>query len=369
MKSKKQPIQIRFKRLANGNQSLYLDSYKDGKRKYEFLRLYLIPATTEQEKAQNKHTLQLAETILAKRIIALNEDGTGIHTARTNSKTMLLEYIDVVSKRKTENGLRYGYQISSLKYMVETYLNGKDIPMRLVDIRWVEKFVNFMLNDYSTKRVDKLKKQTAKNYYVLLKIVFKMALEEKIITSTPFPAKKPNVLKDYRNDVEYLTIDEVKTLEATPSKDDMAKNMFLFSCYCGLRYSDVIGLKWSNIVQENGKTYARIKIKKTGEWEKFKLNDKAMSYLPQMTNDVVFNQDFLLVTLNRHLKQWSKSAGITKNVHFHVARHTFATMLLTKGIDLYTVSKLLGHKDIATTQIYAKVIDEKKEQAVDVLND
>ena len=70
---------------------------------------------------------------------------------------------------------------------------------------------------------------------------------------------------------------------------------------------------------------------------------------------------------NQILKSWTKNAGINKNLTSHIARHTFATLSLSSGADLYTVSKLLGHKDIATTQIYAKIIDKKKEEAVDML--
>ena len=72
--------------------------------------------------------------------------------------------------------------------------------------------------------------------------------------------------------------------------------------------------------------------------------------------------------MNRALKRWATAAGITKNLTLHTARHTFATLMLTKGADLYTTSKLLGHREIGTTQIYAKIIDKKKENAVDLLN-
>ena len=72
--------------------------------------------------------------------------------------------------------------------------------------------------------------------------------------------------------------------------------------------------------------------------------------------------------MNRTLKLWAKRAGIEKNVTLHTARHTCATLLLSKGVDLYTVSKILGHSEISTTQIYAKIIDKTKENAVDKLN-
>jgi len=72
-------------------------------------------------------------------------------------------------------------------------------------------------------------------------------------------------------------------------------------------------------------------------------------------------------TVNDTLQHWAKVAGITKHISFHAARHTHATMMLTLGADLYTVSKLLGHKNIATTQIYAKIVDKKKEEAIGLI--
>ena len=69
----------------------------------------------------------------------------------------------------------------------------------------------------------------------------------------------------------------------------------------------------------------------------------------------------------RHLEHWAKAAGITKRMHFHVARHTFAMLLLSGGVDLFAVSGLLGHSNIATTQIYAKLTDTAKQSAIDKL--
>lgn len=76
-----------------------------------------------------------------------------------------------------------------------------------------------------------------------------------------------------------------------------------------------------------------------------------------------------LNTLTRLLKTWAHDAAIQKNVHFHMARHSFATIALANGADLYTVSKLLGHKEVTTTQIYAKVLDEGRKKAVDSIPD
>lgn len=150
------------------------------------------------------------------------------------------------------------------------------------------------------------------------------------------------------------------------------KRAFLFACYTGLRFSDLKKLTWGKIQPENGRHKLQYRQKKTGGFEYFPLSETANKLLKDDSNIINFpnKQVFKLPVLryyNYVLKQWAKKAGIGKHLSSHVARHTFATLALTNGVDLYTVSKLLGHRDIAATQIYAKIIDKKKEEAVDML--
>ena len=91
---------------------------------------------------------------------------------------------------------------------------------------------------------------------------------------------------------------------------------------------------------------------------------------PRIVNEIAPGVVFRLgaqQSIDKAIRQWVKRTGIDKNISFHCARHTFATLGLTCGIDLYTMSKLLGHRDIASTQIYAKIIDRKKMEAVAML--
>jgi len=110
---------------------------------------------------------------------------------------------------------------------------------------------------------------------------------------------------------------------------------------------------------------------KTQEDERMKLPSVARNIINeqktlQKGSDLVFN----LIdnkAVNKHLRRWVEAAGIKKKITFHCARHTFATMCLTNDVDIYSVSKLLGHKDLQSTQIYAKLIDKKKDEAIDKL--
>ena len=167
---------------------------------------------------------------------------------------------------------------------------------------------------------------------------------------------------------EYLTIEELKQLISTECKYEIMKQAFLFSCLCGLRVSDIRKLKWSDLQKSGERIRIEIKMQKTKEPLYLPISDEALKWLPGEAKD----DDLIFPlthegTINNILQKWAKAAGVTKHISFHVARHTHATMMLTLGADLYTVSKLLGHKNIATTQIYAKVVDKKKEEAVSLI--
>lgn len=110
-------------------------------------------------------------------------------------------------------------------------------------------------------------------------------------------------------------------------------------------------------------------MQKTREPLTIKLNKQAVSWLPKKNGTKeVFDLPFYNSIINDNLKRWAKSAGIEKSICFHMSRHTFATMELTLGADLYVVSKLLGHHDLSVTQIYADIINKKREEAVDLMD-
>ena len=155
-----------------------------------------------------------------------------------------------------------------------------------------------------------------------------------------------------------MTIEEVRALIATPMKNEAIKQAYLFSCFCGLRISDIIGLRWKDVFVDRGQYRLAVSMQKT----------KEPIYLPlSPADDYVFDLPSPTM-INLLLKPWAKAAGIDKRFSFHTARHTFATMMLTLGADLYTTSKLLGHADVKMTQVYAKIINQKKDDAVNLVN-
>ena len=149
------------------------------------------------------------------------------------------------------------------------------------------------------------------------------------------------------------------------------KNAYLFSCFCGLRISDIIGLKWKNVYIDNGQYRLEVVMQKTKEPIYLPLSQEALRRLPGHGEKTAEDRVFDLSSptyINVILKPWAKAAGIDKHFTFHTARHTFATMMLTLGVDLYTTSKLLGHSDVQVTQVYAKIVNRKKDEAVNLVN-
>ena len=157
----------------------------------------------------------------------------------------------------------------------------------------------------------------------------------------------------------------------TPCNDEQTKMAFLFACFCGLRLSDIKDLKWKDIKSgEDGTVVSKIQVK-TQQSIIVPLSANALEWLPDRGDvkgeDLVFTLPSHF-SINRSVKKWARDAEIEKNVTFHLSRHTFATTLLTLGADIYTTSKLMGHKNLRTTQIYAEVVNKKKVEAVNLMD-
>jgi integrase len=203
--------------------------------------------------------------------------------------------------------------------------------------------------------------------------VINSAIADEITTGNPFKQIKPeNKPRKHEAEVCYLTIDEVNSLVKTPCYYPNIKNGFLFSCFSGLRFSDVKGLTWEKLQKgSDGNMFINYAQKKTKKQEYLPLSKEAIKYLPERETAADSDNVFKFPSggyVNLQLKQWAFAAGLSKKITFHVARHTNATLLLSLEVPIETVSKILGHSDIRTTQIYAKVIDKSKRDAVDKLD-
>mgnify|MGYP002615400581 FL=1 len=382
----KEPVRIRFKQLSNGNQSIYLEyytgdvirkeNYVGGKRKYEFLKLYLIPERTREDKAKNEATLALAKAIQSKRIVEVQNDAHGFQNTN-KSRVNLLDYLENIGKQSAEQGSRnYARTVLNTVRALRLF-RGDYIAFRDVDKEFLSEFTDYLrqmpkASKYGVlKAGGRLSNNSVVSYYGTLRTAINRAYKEGIITVNP--TKEFDFASKVRQEPsrrEYLTLDELKTLINTECRHEIVKRAFLFSCLCGLRVSDIRKLRWCDLQRSGGRVRIEITMQKTKEPLYLPISDEALKWLPERGE--ANGSDFIFPlthegTVNDTLQHWAKVAGITKHISFHVSRHTHATMMLTLGADLYTVSKLLGHKNIATTQIYAKIVDKKKEEAIGLI--
>ena len=150
------------------------------------------------------------------------------------------------------------------------------------------------------------------------------------------------------------------------------KNAFLFSIYTGLRWSDINNLTWDQIKFTANSGYSlHFNQQKTKGVEYLPIPNKALTFVGVLQNNSerVFKGLKYSAWHNLKIREWMMNAGITRKITFHSARHTYATLLLTKKIDIYVVSNMLGHKNIKTTQVYAKVVDQRKIEAIKIFDE
>ena len=368
----KEPIKLRVKHLANGNKSIYLDMYMNGKRKYEFLKLYIIPEYNKSDRVRNSETLKFANPIKAQRNIELQNQSHGFKINKT-SHIKLTDYIQSVAEKKSENEVRKTV-LHAVVYHLRRY-NPNDIQLSRIDKDYILGFLDYLktAKQTHTKKEKLLHVNTQVYYYKMLRYCLNYAVSEELISANPMnKIKNEEKPHKHRTEREYLTIDELRKLAQTPFYNGLLKKAFLFSCFCGLRHSDIIALTWGDIeMDDDGNFRLYIIQKKTKEAISLPLSQEAIKQLPKREDakedDIIFKKLITLGRTNEILPKWAEQAGIKKHITFHTARHTHATMLLTLGVDLYTVSKLLGHTNIQTTQIYAKLVDESKKKAIDLI--
>lgn len=368
----KEPIRLRFKKLANGSKSIYLDQYQNGRRSYEFLKLYLVPEVDEASRLQNGNTLQAANAIKAQRIIDLTNGEAGISKASQRSKMLLVEWMRSYSKKKLDTGQSAAFSIQidkAIKHLVK--YGGDKVTLRDVDKEYCLGFIDY-LNKCRNQSGELMAKVTTAGYFRCLNCALNRAVKEEFIPYNPITKiGSDQRIKIPESTREYLTVDEVKTLMTSPCINEKVKQAYLFSCFCGLRYSDVKSLTWGDVIQEGDLMRVRIVMVKTQKTLYLPLSREAQRWMPERGCKADSEKVFVLPSaayINIVLRTWAQNSGVMKHVTFHTARHTFATLELTADADIYTVSKLLGHTQVRTTQIYAKIVDKKKEDAVNRLS-
>ena len=371
MKSK-EPIKLRRRKTASGLISLYLDIYAEGRRTYEFLKMYLVEEKTRADKEKNRQTLLMAEAVRAKRIVELRNGEFGFKNKM--NKVLFFDYYRKLCNERlggTESRGNWGNWFSCLHHL-ERYEKRADITLQEITSDWVKGFKDYLdseaiawEHDFRKRKKDKLLSRNSKmSYFNKLKACLNQAFEEGIIEKNP--CKGIEGFKAEEGTRMYLTIEEVRKLADTECDYPKIKAAFLFSCLTGLRRSDVVRLRWGDVYAHGDFTRIIFRQKKTSGQEYLDIPKQAEELMGKRgdADEYVFSDIHSPSCTNNTIKLWVARAGIDKEITFHSARHTFATMMLDLGTDIYTVSKLLGHKQLSTTQIYTKVLDKNKQAAV-----
>lgn len=372
--------------LSSGKVALYLYSCYNGKPSRISMGNLLEIEHTPAIKAHNEEIMRMART----KADLLNADAereeNGFRPI-AKSKAPLISYtLRIADEALSKTGNKHGYYYSlrSLAAHLETF-RGEKIKISDVDKKFITNFVAYLRND--AKNINYLRAEdedkrrnvglsvnSQHRLFANLHYVIKKALKAGIIAHDPFhgldDSDKP---KEKTGTREYLTVNEVKKLINTPVKNDMVRRAFLFSCFCGLRWSDVYHLRWCDLKTDDVGFFADVVMIKTDKPVKAYISDTGAKWLPERPADA--NDTDMVFKLPKNdytniiIRQWAKDAKIKKTVSFHVSRHTAATMLLNLEVPLEIVANQLGHGKISTTQIYAKILGKTQKAAIDKQNE
>ena len=285
------------------------------------------------------------------------------------SKCDFIKYFEDLRDKRHQNSsksirVNWDREVKLMKMFTE----GKPMIFSTIDMNLLEDYKNFLINaPQGGSKKGTITRNTASTYFS----IFKAGLHQEFIDgylTVDIAAKAKNIAYSDKQR-EYLTIDELNTLAATPCDRPIMKRASLFSALTGMRHSDIQKLKWKEIIKDGEHYRILFTQQKTKGVQYMPISDQAYQLCGERgePDRLVFEGLQDPSWINKPLERWIKAAGITKHITFHCFRHTYATLQLTNGTDIYTVSKMLGHTKVTTTQIYAKIVDEKKEQAADTI--
>ncbi|MAT39805.1 MAG: recombinase [Ectothiorhodospiraceae bacterium] len=337
-------VTLRERTVKSGRTQLYFDIYYgDGKRKTKAF------GTLSGNRQQDKEARRIAGAARSKLEIELLNESHGFHKPFQLERNFF-EFFDQVMDNKKGN---YGCWKSTRFHLVN-FVGKESLHFKTITPQWLESLKSYLLSQVAPN--------TARGYYAAVRETLKRAVREEIIPDNP--SDKIDNIKPRNSYRPYLTLEELNELAVAPCGDPEVERAFLFSCLTGLRLGDVRRLQWKHVHMNK----IEIVQKKTSEPIYLSLNDQAIELLGQRGDN---EERIFAIPSDSHLslimRTWASGTGINKKITFHTARHTFATLALTNGVEIYTVSKLLGHSRLETTQVYAKIIDAKKEDAVKML--
>jgi len=362
-------ISIRRKKSKKGYH-VYLD-YNTPQNRYEFLKLYLLDEKilgrklTVEEKNRNRETDKKVQAIWRQKMDQQQNDVLKLYGIDHRHKLQMtfLEYFDKIMKeRERTSSSNLGNWNSAKKHLVQ-FMGDKVIRFTDIDKAFLNDFKKYLLTNRN-KNGRTLARNTALSYFTKLRVVIKQAVEDRYFHENPLLRVKNIYPEESKR--EFLTITELKKLKDTPCEDRILKRAFLFSCFTGMRFSDVKKLRWEDIrYSEESGHFIRYRQQKTGGEVLIYVSEEALQFLgDKSAGKNPFDGLIYSAWKNQQLRNWCNSAGVHRKITYHCSRHSFCTNLLNAGTDITVVSNLVGHKNLKTTQIYAKVVNVRKKEAV-----
>ncbi len=365
-------VTIRTKELKDGNRSIYLDVYDKGKRKYEYLRLYLVPETSERAKRQNENAMRKAHEIKAEYILGTSD--LLKPKAKPKEEMTLQTWLDEYNRRiRDERNVSKSIirQTKCVKAIIESFLSQvhkKNIKIADFGRGEMAGLLKY-LGEYTGARGKQYMPSTLKTYQERIVAIFNGALQEGLIAVNPMDKLgKSEVYSTVKGNKQPLTIEEVERIATVDTKYPIIRDAFVFACLTGLRISDICTLKWDEIKEIAGRPTIVKKQVKTGGVVSVPICDTALRYMPTNNCDEYVFHLPSSRTIQERIHKIAETAGIQKHVTFHTSRHTFATLTFAADGEIKTVSAMLGHKSVATTAIYVDVGFECKAKAINGLS-
>ena len=384
-------VEIKERQQTSGNKTLYLEYYEKGFRRRENLHLTIYPDTVHGAHKLNRETYAKAQAIRSDRILnppsfVVDRDEPKEKPEEDRSKT--LTWLQWAS-----DCVEYGIQEGNGKTQIDhkkiackrikeylTRIKDEDILLKDVTTKHISSLYDYMRNHYRNERQikkdgGKLAPFTLMLFGRTISAMFNRAVRDGLVRYNPVETLDSHerfpVPDTHR---EFLTPDELKrflAVETASEREGIVQKAFGFSCMTGLRSSDMHLLRWSDIKPMGNGLCVHLQQKKTKQWVTVPLNGLALSLLPPRPEDgsdgIIYKLPKRAEDMAVYVRRIASKAGIEgKDLTFHCSRHTAATLAISSGADLSTVSRILGHRSTACTEVYAKVSLEKKIEAVNL---
>jgi len=370
-------ISLSQRKLKDGRISLSIEFYRgseitdDGKRKhlrnFENLDTYLIvDPKTAKEKKENKEALEFAENVIAIRKAEYAQGRFELKNTAKAKRVFLNFFADLAEEKRTlDSSNNYGNWFSTYQHLKKVV--PKHLTFEEIDEYFIKKVRKYFEKDAISKSDLPLSQNSKYSYFNKFKAALRNAFDNGYLTINY--ASKIKSFEQAESQREYLIFDELQRLAKAECKYPVLKKAFLFSCLSGLRWSDINTLIWKEVRDEGDISRVNFRQEKTEGVEYLYISKQARELLGERQDpqERVFKGLKYGMTYNTEIIRWCNRAAVPKHITFHSARHTNAVLLLENGADIYTVSKRLGHRELRTTQIYAKIVDSKMKEAAEII--